>query len=327
MRILPDTIKNPFEDFEMNKLLKSILLTAALMVMMQAAEAARVVVTIPPLLSAIKPLLGAQDKVTVLLTRGQSPHGFTMKPSHALALQQADIIVTVGSGVDQWAQKAIENAKQSHSAEVVRMTDISGMTLIEGGDDDDEHGAHDHVLHEEHHDEGDDALMNINPHLWLDIGNIEKLVEAFSNALQKKDESRAGEIARQTQTWLAKLQMTDNDIKQQLSPVKQVPYLVLHNAFVYFEKRYGLNNKGALHNSAERKAGVKRLVDVDDMIQSGKVKCVFQEPQLSNKQLTGLIKGSNVRLGTLDPLGDGSLDTAQFMEKLTHQYLGCLAAK
>ncbi|MPQ96301.1 hypothetical protein F8R15_21185, partial [Thioclava sp. JE_KL1] len=117
MRILTNTIKNPFEDFEMNKLLKSILLPVALMLMMQAAEAARVVVTIPPLLSAIKPLLGAQDKFTVLLTRGQSPHGFTMKPSHALALQQADIIVTVGSGVDQWAQKAIENAKQSHSAE------------------------------------------------------------------------------------------------------------------------------------------------------------------------------------------------------------------
>lgn len=305
----------------MNSLLQRLLLSVALLLVIQSAEAARIVVTIPPLLSAIKPLLTSEDQVTVLLTRGQSPHGFSMKPSHALALQRADIIVSVGSGVDQWAQKTIHNVKQSRSVEVVTMTNIPNITLIEGG-------------HEEHHDElhhgdashdGDEDLMGINPHLWLDMGNIEKLVAAFSQALQKKDVTQAQAIAVKTKAWLAKLKATDNAIKQQLTPVKTVPYLVLHNAFVYFEKRYGLDNQGALHNSAERKAGVKRLVSVDDMIQKHQVKCVFQEPQLSNKQLTGLIKGSKVRLGTLDPLGDGSMDSAQFMQRLANQYLSCLA--
>ncbi|WP_024850696.1 zinc ABC transporter substrate-binding protein [Hydrogenovibrio kuenenii] len=303
----------------MNNFFQRLLLSAALLLMIQSAEAARIVVTIPPLLSAIKPLLTSEDQVTVLLTRGQSPHGFSMKPSHALALQRADIIVSVGSGVDQWAQKTIHNVERTHPVEVVTMTDIPNVTLIEGGHD--EH--HDGELH---HDD-DEVLMGINPHLWLDMDNIEKLVAVFSQALQKTDVAQAQEIAVKTKTWIAKLKATDNHIQQQLEPVKKVPYLVFHNAFVYFEKRYGLDNKGALHNSAERKAGVKRLVSVDDMIQNNQVKCVFQEPQLSNKQLTGLIKGSKVRLGTLDPLGDGSMDSAQFMQSLANQYLNCLAGK
>lgn len=304
----------------MNRCLKYLTLVMGLMLLSQAVQASRIVVTIPPLLSAIKPLLTPEDQVTVLLTRGQSPHGFTMKPSHAMALQRADIIVSVGSGVDQWAQKTIHNVKQSHNTAVVNTIDLPGITLIEGRHE--EHGEeHDHA---EHHDED---LMRINPHLWLDMGNIEKLVSAFGQALEQQNPTHASEIAKKTQSWLKKLDTTDHDIKQELEPVKQVPYLVFHNAFVYFEKRYGLNNQGALHNSAEQRAGVKRLAEVDEMIQRKQVKCVFQEPQLSGKQLKGLIKGSSVRLGTLDPLGDGSLNTAQFMKDLAHQYMRCLAGK
>ncbi len=80
------------------------------------AHALQVTVTIPPLAAMVKPYLTPDDTLTVLLSPGASPHGFQFRPSHLTALNEADLILTVGSGVDRWADKAIRQMMAERAA-------------------------------------------------------------------------------------------------------------------------------------------------------------------------------------------------------------------
>ncbi|MDX1795455.1 MAG: zinc ABC transporter substrate-binding protein [Hydrogenovibrio sp.] len=285
-----------------------------LFVVAYSAHASRIVVTIPPLASALKPLLGAQDQLTVLLTKGQSPHGFYLKPSHLVSLQQADIVVGVGFGVDAWAQKAMQNLRSRNDAVILNMMDVPNLTLIQADETEHEHSKAAH-----HHEDS-----RVNPHVWLDMGNVEKLVGAFSERFARMNPQRAETIRHRARQWIVQLQQADNQIRRRLQPVKQVPYLVMHNAFTYYEKRYGLNNQGALQINPEQKAGVQTMLKVHRQIEAHQIKCIFQEPQMSSKQLKVLVKGTSVKIGVLDPLGDGSQDSVTFMKRLASDYFSCL---
>ena len=37
-----------------------------------------------------------------------SPHGFSLKPSHAKMLQEADMVVYVGEGIEEFLEKPLE---------------------------------------------------------------------------------------------------------------------------------------------------------------------------------------------------------------------------
>lgn len=286
---------------------------SGLFVAAYSAHASRVVVTIPPLASALKPLLGPQDHLTVLLTKGQSPHGFYLKPSHLVSLQRADIVVGVGFGVDAWAQKAMTNLRSRNKVMILNMMGLPDLTLIQAKGTEHEHSGADH--HE---------TSRINPHVWLDMGNIEKLVVAFSERFARMNPQRSEAIHHRTQQWIMQLQQADDQIRRRLQPVQQVPYLVMHNAFAYYEKRYGMNNQGALQVNPEQKAGVQTMLKVHRRIETHQIKCIFQEPQISSKQLKVLVKGTSVKIGVLDPLGDGSQDSITFMKRLANDYLSCL---
>jgi len=261
------------------------------------AYAITVVVTIAPLASAIKPLLSENDKIIVLLNNNQSPHHFSLKPSHLLNIAKADFILSVGLGIDDWAKKAIINSQVKHLV----FSSLDGVLLR-------------NTLHEsdvKHHHK------HYDPHLWLDIDNIKVLVKSFSK-LAYIDNNKKN-------MWLKKLTLTDKEIARQLNNVKNVAFLVQHAGFQYFNEKYSLNRQGSIQIN-DAGVSLKKILQLRGLIVEKNISCIFKSVQSPKKQITAIVNDleQEVKIISLNGLGDKKLTSVQNLEKLMANYEQCL---
>ena len=77
-----------------------------------------------------------------------SPHGFSLKPSHAKMLQEADIVIYVGEGIEEFLEKPLDSiAKNAVKFELMEQSGIKKLKFRErnifGDHDDDAHDKKD----------------------------------------------------------------------------------------------------------------------------------------------------------------------------------------
>jgi zinc transport system substrate-binding protein len=276
------------------------------------------VVSIPPLAAMIAPLLGEQDRLSVLLDVGETPHGFQLKPSHLRQLNEADLVVSVGTGVDAWLQRALRNVN-SPSFVAMQQPDLLVLSKREGGVWD----KHDHSHGHRHSHSQDPA--RIDGHLWLSLENARLIMDGVAQQLIELDPSRAGEvIARQQQVW-ASLQARKIVWQAQLAPYKDRPFIVMHDAYQYFEQDFGLNAAGTIHVNPEVPPSVRRMQELRQVMAQRHVACVFKEPQFPEGRLEAVVRGTQVNIGSLDPLGfDGVVRPYEaFYDRLVQDFVAC----
>lgn len=309
----------------------SVLLTGMLFATMSfSAKAVDVMVSIAPLAGMVAPLLGPDDQLKVTLDPGKSPHGFQMKPSDLKALHRADLLVWVGTPVDWWMEKPIHRLR----ATAISMNSLEGLIVLpvrkgglwqnEGAEGEGHHGHHHGHDDHEHHDQGGDG------HLWMHPDNAMLLVKAVSKELQRLKPHDVKQIKKREMAWLQKLQSTTAEIKEKLAPIKNQPYLVLHDAYNYYDNYFQLKGVGALHINPTVSMSLKRVSVLREKVRAGAVKCVFKEPQFPAKNILAVTRGMDVGIGSLDPIGSsdknlGYMPYDQFIQELADQLHRCLS--
>lgn len=266
--------------------------------------AVEVTVSIPPLAGIVAPLLEEDDRLNVLLDPGVSPHGFQLKPSHLWTLQKSDLVLTVGTPVDAWLDKSLAH----DSMPVLKMHDLSGVELLpirRGGVwEKANQASHDHE--QEHHqdeDKASDALKKYDGHLWLSLHNAKLLIQAVSLRLQSLKPERKSVIEHKTEIWLAQLENVDQELMRKMVLLKDKPFIVLHDAYQYFEQHYGLKGVGSIRLNPALSPSLKRVQNLREKIVQSNVHCVFKEPQFPEKRVLAVISGLKVKVGSLDPMG------------------------
>ncbi|VAW49888.1 Zinc ABC transporter, periplasmic-binding protein ZnuA [hydrothermal vent metagenome] len=319
-----------------NHSIKRVLWLSLLLTVCSSAGAVTVTVSIPPLAGIIAPLLSEDDRLNVLLKPGSSPHGFQLRPSHLRTLQSSDLVVSVGGGLDAW----IENPVQSMDKPSITMLSLPNLTLYPvrtGGiweSTSYEHHSHQHEQHRQK--EGGEDFSPPDNHVWLSVKNAVALVKAVSQQLQRVNPKQAMDIKQREQQWLANIQSTDVQVKALLAPVASKPYLVLHDAFQYFEKHYHLNGVGTIRLNPELPPSLKRIHQLRTQIKAGNIKCVFKEPQFSAKRLQAVTSGLPLNIGTLDPMMAQNPASKQaqspqlytdFLHNMANAFVECLSKK
>ncbi|GKT11677.1 MAG: zinc transport system substrate-binding protein [Thiomicrorhabdus sp.] len=293
-----------------------------------SAYAAKVTVSIPPLAGIIAPLLDEDDTLEVILKSGVSPHGFQLRPSHMMAVANSDLVVTVGFGADTWLQKALKSYKGAQ----VNMADLSRMRLYSvrrgGVWQAAEIGGHDH--------EKAADMSGVDPHLWTAASNAIEVVIEVSDQLIALSPEKTKVITERRDKWLARIKQVDHEVFMVLNPVSRTPYLVLHDAFQYFEKRYLMTVVGSISLNPEIAPSLKRVFELRERIEKDEISCVFKEPQFSDKRVQPVVDGLNVKVGQLDPMGinydadgraTGYLLYDDFLKQTALQFVNCLADK
>ena len=286
-----------------------------------------VVASIKPIHSLVAAVMGDIGTPHLLLEAPSSAHHFTLKPSQARSLQAADIVFWVGPTMEQPLTKAL--ATLAPQAQTLPLIESAGLVLINFDKVTPAHEKHDHEKHgHEKHDKHDEHAKHdnhlINPHIWLDPQNAKIMLGVIAARLAKADPENASTYAANADSMAARLAILETDITSQLASYSAAKFLVLHDAHVYFERRFGLRNYGAITTEPDVMPTASRVKALRDELREHRFDCIFAEPFLGQKAVALIAEGSKVSIGTLDPIASNLPAGAQLYPDLLMSYAKAL---
>ena len=164
-----------------------------------AAEAPRVVTSILPLQSLTANVMRGVGSPDLLVKGAATPHSFQLRPSDAVNLQNADLVIWVGEGLESFLEAPL--ASLAGDARVLELAEIKGISLLPIREELmwhlEEHGLNHGDEHEEGHSEDTDHGHDhgaYDPHIWLDAGNAIATVEATALNRMKAPDAMPGDL-------------------------------------------------------------------------------------------------------------------------------------
>ncbi len=308
-----------------------------------AAEREGVVVSIKPLHSIVSAVMQGVGEPKLIVQGAGSEHVYSLKPSDAEAIEHAKVIFWAGPAMETFLDKPIDTLGEG--AKVVALGDADGLTRLkfrEGGPfeaHDHGHEGHDHAHDDKKHDHAavaseaghdhDHGHGEYDLHFWLDPQNGKVLAADIAKTLGASDPEHAAQYEKNARDYGEKIDALTREIASELEPVKDKPFIVFHDAYQYFENRFGVKAAGSITVSPEKAPGAARIKEIHDKIKSLGATCVFSEPQFEPKLVKTVIDGTEARTGILDPLGaelkDGPDLYPQLIRNLADSLKTCLS--
>lgn len=306
-----------------------------------AAEPPSVAASILPIHSLISGVMAGVAAPVILVAPGGSPHGYQMRPSEARALAGAELVFWVGESLETFLVKPLETLGQD--ATVIELLEAPGMELLatrEGGVwDHEEHAGHEAHDHNEgthphaaasHAEEAGHAAGEHDAHVWLSPANARAIVATAASALAQADPERAGIYERNAAELRADLEALEAELRAELAPVKDRPFIVLHDAYQYLEHAFDLTAAGSITVSPERPPGAARIAELRERVVNGGATCLFSEPQLGTQLIETVVDGTPARIGELNPEGSADMEPgpqayATLMRANARALVDCLA--
>lgn len=267
-----------------------------------------VVASIKPIHSLVAAVMQGVGEPALIVKGSASPHTYALRPSDAGALENADIVFWTGHGMELFLASALDTL--AVDAEVVELAETEGITLLpvrEGGafeahshgdeaghDHDHDHDDHDHDNHD--HGAGD-------MHFWLDPENAKLMVTEIADRLSVADPDNAATYAANAETTIAGLDALQAEIAATLTPIQDKPFIVFHDAYQYFEARFGLELAGSVTVTPDVMPGAARIDELKAKVAELGATCVFAEPNFEPTIVRVITEGTEAKAGVLDPEG------------------------
>ena len=268
-----------------------------------AASDLKVVVSIKPFHSLVSTVMQGVSEPALLLNGNNSPHTYSLRPSAAVKLQNADLVFWGGENLEGFLAKPIHSL--AAGARVVSFEDTPGLILRPFRSvkewqelDPESKNDQDHVKKRKIN-----RLPGNDPHIWLDPLNAQKITQYLIQILSKFDPENSQTYHSNGKKTILRLSDLNIQLETKMSSVSSKPYIVFHDAYQYFEKRYQLNPIASVTVNSGTSTSVGRLIDIRKKIKIKKVLCIFTEPQFSPKLVQTVISGTAVKKGILDPIG------------------------
>lgn len=280
-----------------------------------------VVVSIAPIHSLVAAVMQGVGEPQLLLAAEQSPHLTTLTPSRVRALQRADLVVWVGGGFEH----ALARNIHARRAPVMTIGEQSRLT----------HYAR--APHTPRDPTDVNATAPVapharDPHLWLSTTNAQRIVQLVAEQLAVIDVANAATYQANARVAAADIAQLRAELAHRLRPVADHPYLVLHDAYQYFEREFepefSLNHQATIARSVEQPPSAKHISALRARIRTHKIQCIFHEPQFAARLLTVVTDDTELRAGILDPLGidlkPGPTLWFTLMTNLADAFVACL---
>ena len=294
----------------------------------------KVVTSIKPIHSIASYLMDGVGKPDLIVDGYASPHGFSMKPSHAKMLQDADLIFWVGEDLENFLEKPLNSIAKK--AEKIELMDIKSLNVLsfrernifDEHDDHDDHDGHakkkkdDHDDHDDHEGHGHGEY---DPHIWLDPINAKVILKEMTEHLIENDSKNASTYKSNLDKALKDIDKLTMNVMTELN--QSVSSIVFHDAYQYFEKRFNVNILGAFTVNTDVMPGAEQLAEIREIIEHDKVSCVFSEPQFNPDIIKAVAKDMNIKTGVIDPLG-ATLDPGKdlyfdLIRNMSASFKGC----
>lgn len=291
-----------------------------------ANAAPKVLVSLKPLYGLTAQLMAGIATPELLLQSFEDPHHFTLTPSQAKKIKEANLLIWVGPSLETFLPKMIKAFQKDHLA----LLETPGLTLLfkrskENPTSFDNVPSNFFLISSNKEKEQE----KIDPHIWLNVENTRLMVEFIKKRLQQIDPQHASlyeENGRLVETQLADLK---KELEAQEHSLKNLNFIAFHDAYAYLEHQYGMRNRGAdlLAGSHHHHLGLHSYQALRSLLNSKQVSCIMTEPQQSKGLPEKLASEFKAPLYSLDPLGleitlDGN-HYVQLMRTLFSQLQKC----
>ncbi|WP_270182721.1 metal ABC transporter solute-binding protein, Zn/Mn family [Alkalihalobacillus sp. CinArs1] len=200
-----------------------------------------------------------------ILPPGSDAHSFDPTTRTMTELAESDLFIFNGAGLEGFA----DTAKDILDKEGVTTLEASkGIDLAETEEGHEEHADHEDE-HEDHdsHDEGNEEHHdhdhgNVDPHVWIDpIFAIEQARNIKEALIELKPDQEEAFEANFTELENDLLEL-DESFKTLVSNADKKEFLISHDAYGYWEKRYGLEQLSVTGLSPSQEPTQQQLEEI-----------------------------------------------------------------
>jgi zinc transport system substrate-binding protein len=283
---------------------------ATLLLSTSALAAPKVIASIVPVHSIVASVMGDVGTPELLLSGKNSEHTASLSPQQLSDLRKADAVFMIGSGLEHKLGQ-VSGSDAVGGKTFTSLSEVAGIKTLpvrQGGTFEvhEEHEGEEHEgeAHEgEEDDDHDEAILKFDPHVWLDPENAKAMTRAVAADLSRIDPENAKTYEANAAAFVASLDQLAAKITAETKPIQNKPFVVFHDAYQYFEKRFGLTAVGSISDVSAAAPSAKRLNEIRSKLEETKALCVFREPQFDAKYVTVVLEGSKAKPGILDPIG------------------------
>ena len=287
-----------------------------------AGETITVVASIKPVHSIVSAVMAGAGQTHLIMRDALSHHGFSMRPSDAAVLQKARFVFLIDEAIETELAAAV--GAIAPDALVVELSAAREgrvrWRFREGGAFEvDPHHAHDGDHgHDDAHSHGDDhghandhryityeeeGTGPFDLHLWLDPVNAEGMAHLIASTLSAADPANSEKYEENAHDFIERLRKLAGEIEADLADLEARPFIVFHDSYQYFEKRFGLVAAGSAVVSPEQSPGIRRVREIRDKIRELGVVCVISEPAFDARLANTVIEGTSARTASVDVMG------------------------
>ena len=259
------------------------------------AEGLNVVTTTYILRDLTEEIAGDKATVTCLIPKGQGVHGFEPSPKDMNQVNEADLFVYNGAGLESFTDRLKETAE----GDATFVEASEGIELLKGG----HHHHHDEDADHDHdHDAADHDHEGMDPHVWMAPENAEEMAENICEALSAKDPDNAAYYKANYEKLSEKFDALDDSFENVLAKAKHKDIVVSHEAYGYLAKEYGLNQIPIEGINSESEPDPKAMKAIVDEMKAKGIKTVFTEPNEDDKIAQTVASEAGAEVKELDPM-------------------------
>jgi len=291
-----------------------------------AGEKLSVFVSIVPQKYFVQQIGKDMVDVKIMVQPGASPATYEPKPRQMADISKTKLYFSIGVPFEKaWLKKiAAANPDMKvihtdHGIEKIAMAAHHHHDEEEHHDDkhhghkhdgDEHHGeehnghAHEGDHHDEkaHEDEDHHDHAGADPHIWLSPKLVKIQAKTMLKALQAADPSHKKEYAENFNSFAAKIDALDQDLKQIFAGKKGLQFMVFHPAWGYLAHDYGLKQVPIeIEGKDPKPAQLKELIE---HAKSEDIKVIFVQPQFSTKSAELVAREIGGQVAFANPLAE-----------------------
>ena len=286
---------------------------------------------VPTVMTDIVPLQSLTAQVmgdlgapaAALLPPGADPHDFSLRPSDAERLADAEIIFWVGESLTPWMKEQLQTlAPQAVQFSLLETTgwtplevrELEEFAVFQDGET---------IDADPHDDDGD-----IDPHAWLDPVIAGVWTQKIAAELARIDPENAAVYRANADATVARLAALTDDIAAQFDGLTDRAYVLPHDGYQYFEARFGLTALGAFSGIDARTPGPAQVAALRAELAGSNVACVMSDAEIGDRWAQLITEGTSANTTQIDGVGVGLVEgTAlyeQMVRRLADNFAQCL---
>ncbi len=295
--------------------MKLLLLTLIVLVLfLSSVSALSVITTINPYYLILREIAGERLEINLLIRPGQNPHIYSPTVSDVRKLNDADLIIANGIGLEVPLMRTLHDLELKGNQVIYVGELFPSLLLIHDHHHDDDNHYHVHDKHNDHHEDDHHAHDSANPHVWLDpVFLADFAVPHIAEKLAEADPENADYYRSNAEALSVKLKNFQFSASEALSPFKGEIVIVAHPSFSYFFARHHITLEPVFEGVGDEPtiAEMRKLID---FVRANEVIGIFAEYQQSKRPIDTIVRETGLQHGELDGLGFGRGDILELFE-------------